>query len=203
MSTVRFRFPSPGWVFGVIFCFVLLLGGAGLYHHMQTYQKFRKSEAITYAKSIERAIIDFSQEYGGLYPVADSATEGDIDVTSAPGSATIRILAGKDSRNARGMDFLGDMKQAKMDKDGRWIGGVIYADSPGGGSFGVVDPWGNPYHIRMDTDFDGKVADPRSPSLPLVPGRVIVWSAGTDRDPATWEDNIKSWKDNSVQPALK
>ena len=203
MSTVRFRFPSLGWGAWFLIGFVVLVVLASFQPTSRLSPKFRKSEAITYAKAIERAVIDFSRENGDLYPVGDSATEGDIDVTSAPGSATIRILVGKDSRNARGMDFLGDMKQAKMDKDGRWIGGVIYADSPGGGSFGVVDPWGNPYHIRMDTDFNGSVADPRSPSLPPVSERVIVWSAGADRDLATWEDNIKSWKDNSVQPALK
>jgi prepilin-type N-terminal cleavage/methylation domain-containing protein len=73
------------------------------------------------------------------------------------------------------------------------------------------DPWGNPYIIAFDLDFDGTVKvenamDANVPPLfpypyPSVPGAVIVWSKGPDgkavagngSEPEN-KDNIKSWE---------
>jgi len=59
-------------------------------------------------------------------------------------------------------------------------------------SFTLLDVWGQPYRLSMDTDGDGKVSDPEHPGMWLA-HPVIVWSAGDDGNPATWADNIKSW----------
>lgn len=63
---------------------------------------------------------------------------------------------------------------------------------PNAGAF--VDPWGNPYHYRLDTDGDGQCDSPDPDKSEPVPFRAIAWSAGPDKDYATWADNAKSWE---------
>jgi len=73
------------------------------------------------------------------------------------------------------------------------------------------DPWGNPYIIAFDLDYDNKVDVPNSPSAqnPIfnpypyekIPRGVIIWSQGPDgkadflADPQKVnKDNIKNWE---------
>lgn len=58
-----------------------------------------------------------------------------------------------------------------------------------------IDPWGTPYHVHIDTTFNRRVPNPQpDPDRPEIPTTVLVYSAGPDRDPTTWEDNITSWE---------
>lgn len=157
-------------------------------------EKFKKTEGVTYAKSIERAVIGFTGEYGDRFPLGETGGgEGDIEVTTESGSETIKILVGKDvEKNPRSSDFLGDMKQAKTDNSGKPKGGLIYEND----QYGVVDPWGNYYKIKMDADFDKEIENPdiagAGTKLKLR-AKVLVWSPGADKNFDTWEDNVKSW----------
>ncbi len=72
-------------------------------------------------------------------------------------------------------------------------GSLAPVGDPNVGAF--VDPWGQPYEYELDLDGDGQCAHPYEESeTALIPGRVIVWSAGPDKDYATWEDNVTSWE---------
>ncbi|MBX7259298.1 MAG: prepilin-type N-terminal cleavage/methylation domain-containing protein [Candidatus Hydrogenedentes bacterium] len=53
-----------------------------------------------------------------------------------------------------------------------------------------VDPWGTPYRVSFDANFDGRTSN----SLYTVYDNVISWSAGPDTNSATAADNIKSWE---------
>jgi prepilin-type N-terminal cleavage/methylation domain-containing protein len=80
--------------------------------------------------------------------------------------------------------------------------------SPGVSSvdFNFRDPWGNPYIIAFDLNYDNEVditSDPRYPAYPYrnVHRSVITWSKGPDGDAASApdpqgknKDNIKSWE---------
>jgi prepilin-type N-terminal cleavage/methylation domain-containing protein len=86
--------------------------------------------------------------------------------------------------------------------------------SPGIGLDGVYrDPWGNPYIISLDLDFDSKTIDGfygflrkrlATKTDPEISGEVLVWSFGPDGkvDPTTKvglkyganKDNILSWE---------
>lgn len=61
----------------------------------------------------------------------------------------------------------------------------------------LADPWGTPYFFAMDLNNDGKIPnpDPRdNKSKPFLDAPIIMFSAGPDRDPNTWDDNVLSWK---------
>jgi prepilin-type N-terminal cleavage/methylation domain-containing protein len=73
-----------------------------------------------------------------------------------------------------------------------------------GPDLNLRDPWGNPYIITFDLNYDNKVEDP---IYGIVPGSVLVWSCGPDGKfalPATPgpaadslaenKDNLKHWK---------
>ena len=66
-----------------------------------------------------------------------------------------------------------------------------------------LDPWGNPYFIRVNVDATEKIPDPTSAtSTDRIARKIIVWSLGPDgkgSDTATDAentDNICSWKAN-------
>lgn len=60
------------------------------------------------------------------------------------------------------------------------------------------DSWGSLYYIICDFNNDGKVPNPELLTVPPKPGatqkelsaRIVIFSAGPDGDPATWEDNV-------------
>lgn len=65
----------------------------------------------------------------------------------------------------------------------------------------LLDPWGNPYVVVIDTDNDGRVANPEWDPKG-IPGHypemfklnVIVYSGGPDGNLETWKDNACSWR---------
>ena len=63
-----------------------------------------------------------------------------------------------------------------------------------------LDPWGNPYMIRINVDSTETVADP-SKSDKRLSTRIILWSLGPDGkgdgtyNDNTTTDNVPSWKD--------
>lgn len=59
----------------------------------------------------------------------------------------------------------------------------------------LVDQWGEPLYFVIDLNGDGKIPnpDPRLDEPREFATDIIVFSAGPDRDPATWKDNITSW----------
>ena len=64
-----------------------------------------------------------------------------------------------------------------------------------------LDPWGNPYRIAIDADYDNVIANPYSDESPITTG-VIVWSLGKDgkqgspANPHTFKgsDDVTSWQ---------
>jgi len=65
-------------------------------------------------------------------------------------------------------------------------GGIAPSTSAAAGQF--FDPWGTPYKVRMDWDYDNQVANPyatNAGNAPLLRSGVISWSLGKDRQSQT------------------
>lgn len=114
------------------------------------------------------------------------------NLTTTTGHPLLTILVGNDdpaavAYNPRKIAFFTG-KQARV-KDGRYTRGIEYSED--GPSY-LWDPWGNLYHVRLDTDYDNQIENPEFPGQ-LLPVSIAVWSAGPDGDFSTWKDNIKTW----------
>ena len=152
--------------------------------------KIQKLEAQTLALTLANAVEQFQNEYQRL-PEPTSFSKGS-DTSSSTDSAEelIRTLKGlNDLQNPRKMDFLGDVKAAKV-VNGKPVNGLVEE----GDEFSLVDPWGNFFQIALDTDYDEKVENPEPKPGGQLRKTVIVWSAGPDGRLDTWEDNVCSWK---------
>lgn len=151
-----------------------------------------KSAARLDITSIQNAAEEYLNHYGRLPwpPNAPPNKDGDFD-TSGP-AGIVAMLKGQDlSQNPQCLDFLGEMRDAKRLSDpDRYVSGLWRASE----SLSAIHvPWGRPFLIRLDGDGDGKVENPGAPGMPLL-RRVIIWSAGKDGNPATWDDNVWSWQ---------
>jgi len=61
----------------------------------------------------------------------------------------------------------------------------------------LVDPWGTPFYFMASPDERKEVPNPdlqERPRDPKVQTDIIIYSAGPDRNPDTWRDNIASWR---------
>lgn len=74
----------------------------------------------------------------------------------------------------------------------------------------LIDFWGEPYYIILDTNDDLEIANPefgarasdpkqadfdlKHPQPKMLPLTTAIYSSGPDRDPKTWNDNICSWR---------
>ncbi len=123
----------------------------------------------------------------GHYPVDQAHTTGDLKTTSRGLLISLLIGSNIQGLNKKEIQFC-EFKAARNHQDGIWQDGKDWV---------LSDPWGQEYQIILDTDNDGHVANPdirESGRVPTIPLKIGIFSAGPDGDPATWDDNIKSWK---------
>lgn len=144
--------------------------------------KTRPLAAKATMKGLEIAIKGYKTEYlrlpfpGPAQPTADNPPYSTDD---ADGNALLEVLLDLNPvQNPRHIRF--------------W--------NPGGGGgrytpgTGLTDPLnGKAYHLILDYDDDGRIADPEHPGA-TISADVILYSAGPDGDFTTWGDNVRSWK---------
>jgi len=152
--------------------------------------------------ALANGIKQFETDYHKLpSPSGPTPQAGDRDTDSAPSHSFIAILSGKEdpspeAQNQRHTDYLEGIKPAKTPRkpgaDYGWVDGLISA--PATGAYGVVDSYGKPYRIRLDTNHDDTLINPNpqeaAAGRPTLNARVLVWSAGQDGDWNTWDDNL-------------
>lgn len=135
--------------------------------------------------SLRVALEGYHQEYA-RWPIENSPTDQQARITSR--GPLLAALLGQDrSLNPGGIEFAG-FKFSHNGRSGIWNSGQ-----------GLVlnDWWGNEFLIELDLDHDGQIANPEpkhAQEHSLLPVGVLIFSAGPDGDPATWEDNIRNWK---------
>ncbi|MGK0186803.1 MAG: hypothetical protein ACI9R3_002586 [Verrucomicrobiales bacterium] len=129
--------------------------------------KFQDDEknARTFTKSLRNSVRGLLLN---LPSSALSLENQSVDFTRTTDQSFMDILRGKDlERNPRGIEF------------GEWPDGAL------------VDPWGNPFTIIIDGNDDGAIADPVDGNKTLKK-TIFVYSAGSDGDFTTWDDNVIS-----------
>lgn len=152
------------------------------------------SQASNDALQLKNAIASYYTEYR-RYPTRETGPEDasrpllteeplmDIllasEAEAAPGGLNTRRHVSLSHRNAKPMG------------DGRYRSG-IRLNEDGGGSY--WDPWGNPYRVVLDLDYDSRVPAPGFvQGVSYLPTSVIIWSPGKDENDEEAKDNVTTW----------
>lgn len=152
MSTSGSRLPAPGSQLRkrsaftlvellVVIAIIVILAGLGFAGLQGALEGGRKAQARNDVQQIAAAIRAFQLEYG-RQPSTQTGSDQWVD----DNSTIMRALMGNDSSlNPRNISFLSP-KTTPGNK-----GGVNNS------SFVFHDPWGNPYFIKLNTDYDNIV----------------------------------------------
>jgi prepilin-type N-terminal cleavage/methylation domain-containing protein len=166
----------------VVIAIIAVLAAAGFAAGNAAIQKAKKVTAQATATAMESAVNDFFTEYGSM-PTAQTSDGAPLNTTQGEGIDLLKVLLGMETgttpMNTRAIKFL-SAKEAKGKK-----GGLQY-NTQGSTVTGLYDPWGGPFFVLMDADYDEKVSVPASVlngGKTLNGRRVAVWSKGADAAP--------------------
>lgn len=177
----------------VVIAIIAVLAAAGFAGGNAAMQRARKVAAQAVATSIATGVEQFYTEYSALPDVGSDSVTTD----SADGVLLLNILAGKEGdppQNARKVRFF-SAKEAKGGSANPRDGATYDEDT---GAFeGLYDPWGEPYYIVLDTEYDDELeVDPAGENDPVtLRGRkVAAYSLGVDTPADSNSTKLaKSW----------
>lgn len=163
----------------VVMAIIAVLASAGFAVGNKAFQQARKTMALRVCTGIEFGVNNFFTEYSTL-PTAES-DDVELKTDAAAGLDFIRILLANEPQgatmmNSKGIKFL-EVKQGKANKDG-----LMY-NTDGTQIEGLFDPWGGPYHVILDADYDEQIqVQPKAAAAvkTLNGRRVLAWSNGAD-----------------------
>lgn len=184
----------------VVIAIIAVLAGAGFAAGNAAIQKARKTTALATCVAIESAVNNFYSEYGSM-PVKDLASDQTYKTDSGEGVKLIKVLLGYEGTgnatlNTRGIRFL-SVKDGKKLAGGGKDGLITTGTPPNITVTGLYDPWGGPYNVMLDGDYDESIAPkPKgAANSPTLNGRrVAAWSEGADyKTKMSSADDVKTW----------
>ncbi|MES2924454.1 MAG: prepilin-type N-terminal cleavage/methylation domain-containing protein [Verrucomicrobiota bacterium] len=182
----------------VVIAIIAVLAGAGFAAGNAAIQKAKKTTALATVVALEQAVNQFYNEYGSMPTTATADTQ--IDMNQAEGTTLLKVLLGIEpssatQMNPRSIKFL-SVKEGKAKGTSGGSGGLVYKGTGGTDVQGLYDPWGGPYKLMLDCDYDEKIttAPTNGGGATLNGRRVAAWSEGADyagnKKPA---DDVKNW----------
>ena len=183
----------------VVIAIIAVLAGLATSMASSMIQKAKKTTCLATATAIETAVNNFYTEYGSMPSsgTADTTVAAPLKTNAAEGLDLLRVLLGIEPStaspmyNPRGIKFL-SVKEGKANKNG-----LIY-NTAGTDITGLYDPWGGPFNIILDLDYNEKLSaktKAETTAVTLNGRRVAVWSDGADGVSATGKatDDVKTW----------
>lgn len=146
-------------------------------------KKARKTEGTVAAAALSDAVERFYSEYNRLPDLPEN-----MRTDSGPGVQLLTILLGEegtgsDVENPRQVIFL-EAKEAKAKK-----GGIDYGAGGNGAAQGFYDPFGNPFNVVLNSNYDDALQFSYGGKQYTLRGRnSAVYSAGADREEGTVDD---------------
>lgn len=181
----------------VVIAIIAVLAAAGFAAANGAMTKAKNTTAKAMAMSLQESIKAFSTDYGYLPDLGSSggAMDAQVKTDDSDGQELLRILLGKEDttgattnlQNPRGVKYL-EVKEAKENSK---RDGLSYASDQTSIN-GLFDPYGNPFVVVMDTDYNDTIEMSLGGQVKLNGRKVAVYSAGADRKVGT-EDDIKTW----------
>jgi len=152
-----------------------------------------KTKAKNDVAQIKMAVANYFNDYN-KYPIPKAGSDVDLETDRS----FMAVLMGEDKElNPRENNYIQPKPANSAGK-----GGMV---SPGGGIGEYVDPWGQPFQLRIDGDYDERLKNPNTGSqTKQIFAGVAVWSSGPDQDGKgemgasgstdLWKDSITSWE---------
>ncbi|MEY3394781.1 MAG: hypothetical protein RL346_1017 [Verrucomicrobiota bacterium] len=181
----------------VVIVIIMVLAGLSFSVGSGMMQRARKTAAQQVVNNIATSVEQFYSEYN-LLPDPKEGTDEDnvsspFETNETDGITLLEILSGlENQQNERKLRFLNVKEADKGNRDG-----IIF--SPAGDEIiGLFDPWGEPYYVILDYDYDDRLEFSPSSAYnyeaKLNSKRVAVFSLGTDSPTdAQRKDLVKSW----------
>jgi prepilin-type N-terminal cleavage/methylation domain-containing protein len=186
----------------VVIMIVAVLMGLAFPVFQGAQNQARRAQARNDLMQIVTAVNAYYAEYG-RYPLTP-ATPADTTYGATPTNEQLfnELRSVAALQNPRAIVFLSppDVKDGAKPRGG--IGSGLAAGQ-------YFDPWGRPYMVRIDTDYDNQVNNPYSQNAggaPLLRSGVIAWSFGkdslsqstaaapVDKNSETNKDDVISWQ---------
>ena len=152
-------------------------------------------------KLIPKSMVAYKAEYGH-WPSVPAITAKEDTICRSRGDFIEYLRSEEETQNPRKIRFL----DYHLSANGKTYG-IIEAyvgNDTNSEPVKIVDAWGEPYYIVIDTNNDGEIANPETGrqtgwfNKPVAPATLrlpaIIYSSGPDRDPKTWHDNLCSWR---------
>ena len=179
----------------VVISIVAILMGLAFPAFQGVQNAAKKTQAKNDLVQIVTAVNAFYTEYG-KYPLP-AGTTGDQFIYGPGGTnskALFDPLRGSDlpaGMNPRQIEFLklADAKDATKPRAGVGADGQFY------------DPWGKPYAVAIDADYDNQVPNPYSShagATPKLRAGIIAWSLGKDLAGGSGDKNTGQGKDDVI-----
>ena len=173
----------------VVIAIIAVLASAGFAVGPAMMNRAKKLSAQATATNIANAVEQFYTEYSALPDPGSNSADNEFATDQAD---LLDILAGgirtrSIEQNPRKIRFL-SVKDAKNNMDGALYAGTAISK--------ILDPWGQPFYIRLDYEYDEKLTfNPgNTGSVTLNGRRVAVYSLGV-KPPATARPStlVKTW----------
>lgn len=146
-------------------------------------------------KDLQVSLGHFQTEHSRLPVTAD-----EHQTFRSDGPFLFSLLGEVCDSNPRGIKFI-DFDPAR---EGRWGLTNLSAEKKPTLTTALLDHWGERYFIILESTGDGLIPNPEYQGgananlwykpLPTIRARALIYSAGPDRDPNTWDDNVRSWR---------
>ncbi|MBT7959476.1 MAG: prepilin-type N-terminal cleavage/methylation domain-containing protein [Akkermansiaceae bacterium] len=156
----------------VVIAIIAILAALGMPAILAQLKKAKIAKAKGICTSFEIAVNNFESEYNYL-PYSGSAPTADEEMRSD--SDIMTVLAGvEEDVNPKRIKFF-ELGEPKGSSESNYKDGMHITAS----SAKLYDPWGEPYYMTIDYDYDGEVERPYG-GTDSIRKKAICWSKGPD-----------------------
>ncbi len=174
----------------VVISIIVVLAAMSFGAANMAINKAKRLQSTNDARNLQQGVENFAREYSRL---PDFGAQGDEARTEGEaGAELLTILLGKEEvsdsmQNKRQIAFVNFKENSNKNK-----GGLIYTNKGSGGRpEGLYDAWGNPFYIKIDTEYDNELEDPFKQGN-IIRKTVIVYSYGADKKIGGGDD-VQTW----------
>jgi len=175
----------------VVISIIVVLAALSFGAAQTAIKKANTLKSKTTATAIASSVEQYYQEYSKLPTIGGASDE--VRTEGEAGIELLLVLLGKEDdtgtmQNPRKLPFLTVETGKNKNK-----GGLVYSNGGAGGQIeGLYDAWGQPFYIKMDTEYEDEILNPLIQGNVIRDKKVIVYSYGADKKIGGGDD-VTSW----------